>query len=514
MEEITDTTSSNKTIAKNTLLLYVRMLFNMLVGLYTSRVVLQVLGVEDYGVYNVVGGVVGMLGFLNSSMSGATSRFLTFELGKGIARRLSITFNSALVVHIGIALLFFVVAETFGLWFVCNKIVIPEGRMEAALWIYQFSILSAIVNIIQVPYNAAIIAHEKMDLWAYVEIVHTLLKLLIVYLLLISSYDKLIVYGALMLAVSLLIAMCYCFYSVCHFDEARFQLKVDKTIVKEMLSFSGYNLFGHIGSIFNRQGVTIIINNFFGVVFNAACGVATTVANIIASFANNIITVFRPPITKAYARNEMDKVNDLIVMALKLALYVLCLIAIPSMIEMKTLYNIWLVETPPGVVIFTRLIIIGFLFEIVRHIVTIAVHATGKVRYVSLANGILMTLNPIIVYIVFKLLHQVFLAFVCEIIMQMLLSLIVIFIAKHYVSRLALREIFLSVISILGMAVLSFFVSWFLIQHLSEGFMRLVITTLISCFLFTVACYTFSLNRSQRAATNSYVIHKIKQFKR
>lgn len=507
-------TSSNKTIAKNTLLLYVRMLFNMLVGLYTSRVVLQVLGVEDFGVYNVVGGVVGMMGFLNSTMSGATSRFLTFELGKGDAKRISITFNSALVVHIAIALIVLLVAETAGLWFVHNKIVIPEGRMEAARWIYQFSIFSTIVGITQVPYNATIIAHEKMDVWAYVEIVHTLLKLLIVYLLLISSYDKLIIYGVLTLVVSLLIAMYYRFYSVRHFEEAHFQLKVDKAIVKEILSFSGYNLFGNFGSIFNRQGVTIVVNNFFGVVFNAACSVATTVANIIASFANSIITVFRPPITKAYARNEMNKVNELVVMALKLALYVLCLIAIPAMIEMATLYNLWLVETPSGAVIFTRLIIVGFLFEIVRYIVTIAVHATGKVRYISLVNGILMTLNPIIVYVVFKLFHQVYLAFVCGIITQATLSLIVIFIAKHYVPRLAIREIFSAIVSTLVIAAMTYAVTWYLIHTLSDSMLRVVITLLISCILFTAACYTFSLNKTQRAAANAYIRNKIKHFKK
>lgn len=496
------------------MLLYVRMLFSMLVGLYTSRVVLQVLGVEDFGVYNVVGGVVGMLGFLNSAMSGATSRFLTFALGKGDAKRISITFNSVMVVHVTIALIVLLVAETAGLWFVHNKIVIPEGRMEAALWIYQFSILSAIVGITQVPYNATIIAHEKMDLWAYVEIVHTLLKLLIVYLLLISSYDKLIVYGALTLAISLLIVVYYRFYSIRHFEEAHFQFKVDRAIVKEILSFSGYNLFGNFGSIFNRQGVTIVINNFFGVVFNAACGVATTVANIIASFANSIITVFRPPITKAYARNEINKVNELIVMALKLALYVLCLIAIPAMIEMATLYNLWLVETPPGAVIFTRLIIVGILFAIVRYIITIAVHATGKVRYVSLVNGFLMTLNPIIVYIVFKLFHQVYLAFVCEIITQTTLSLIVIFIAKHYVSRMALREIFSAIFSILAIAAMTYAVTWYLIHTLPDSMVRVVITSLISSIFFTTACYTFSLNKTQRAAANTYIINKIKHFKK
>ena len=502
---MSDNTSNNKRIAKNTLMLYVRMLFSMVVGLYTSRVVLQVLGVEDYGVYNVVGGVVGMLSFLNATMSGATSRFLTFELGKGNAEKLSITFNSALVVHIGIALFVFVIAETVGLWFLYHKIVIPEGRMTAAVWIYHFSVLSAMVGITQVPYNASIIAHEKMDVYAYVEIVHTFLKLLIVYLLCVISSDKLIVYGALTLTVSVFIALVYRIYSIRHFQESHFQLHTDKKVVKEILSFSGYNLFGNFGSIFNRQGTTIVINNFFGVVFNAACGVATTVANIIASFANNIITVFRPPITKAYARGEMSEVNELTVMALKLALFVLCILAIPAMIEMETLFSLWLVEVPPGAVVFTRLIIIGILFEIIRYIVTIDVHATGKVRYVSLFNGILMTLNPVMVFVVFKLFHQVYHAFFCEIATQALLSLIVIFIARHYVPQLSVREVFSAIGTLLCIAALTYFAVWCFSQMYECSFLRVIVTTLMSALLLSLSSYIFCLNKCQRQIVFGYI---------
>ncbi|MDY4779993.1 MAG: polysaccharide biosynthesis protein, partial [Sodaliphilus sp.] len=215
-----DTTSNNKRIAKNTIMLYIRMFISMVVGLYTSRVVLATLGVEDYGIYGVVGGVVGMMGFLNASMSGATSRFLTFELGKGDKERLAKTFSSALIVHIIIAIVVLILAETIGLWFLCNKLNIPADRMEAAHWVYQFSIFGAMLGITQVPYNASIIAHEKMDVYAYMEILNVTLKLLIVYLLTIGHFDKLKLYAVLTFAVSLIIMMIYRIYCLRHFKES------------------------------------------------------------------------------------------------------------------------------------------------------------------------------------------------------------------------------------------------------------------------------------------------------
>ena len=263
-----DTTSNNKRIAKNTIMLYIRMFISMLVGLYTSRVVLATLGVEDYGIYGVVGGVVAMMGFLNASMSGATSRFLTFELGRGDKDRLAKTFSSALIVHIAIAIIVFILAETVGLWFLCNKLNIPEGRMEAAHWVYQFSILATMLSITQVPYNATIIAHEKMDVYAYMEILNVSLKLLIVYLLCIGNFDKLILYASLMLAVSILIMMVYRIYAIRQFPEAHFHWIWDKTYLRPLLSFSGWDLYGNACVIARQQGTNFLINIFYGVVFN------------------------------------------------------------------------------------------------------------------------------------------------------------------------------------------------------------------------------------------------------
>ncbi|MDY5953612.1 MAG: polysaccharide biosynthesis protein, partial [Sodaliphilus sp.] len=284
-----DTTSNNKRIAKNTIMLYIRMFISMVVGLYTSRVVLATLGVEDYGIYGVVGGVVGMMGFLNASMSGATSRFLTFELGKGDKERLAKTFSSALIVHIAIAIIVFILAETVGLWFLCNKLNIPEGRMEAAHWVYQFSILATMLSITQVPYNATIIAHEKMDVYAYMEILNVTLKLLIVYLLCIGNFDKLILYASLMLAVSILIMMVYRIYAIRQFPEAHFHWIWDKTYLRPILSFSGWDLYGNMACTIRQQGSVFLINIFYGVALNAACNIASTMQGILLQFSSNVV---------------------------------------------------------------------------------------------------------------------------------------------------------------------------------------------------------------------------------
>lgn len=252
------------------------MFLTMVVGLYTSRVVLQTLGVEDYGIYGVIGGIVAMMGFLNASMSGATSRFLTFELGRGDKERLANTFSSALIVHIIIAAIVFVVAETVGLWFLCNKLVIPENRMVAAHWVYQLSILSSMLSITQVPYNSSIIAHEKMDVYAYVEILNVTLKLLIVYLLVIGNFDKLILYAILMFTVSVIIMVVYRIYCLRRFEECKFRLFLDKDYLKPLLSFSGWDLYGNMAFSVRQQGANFLLNMFYGVVLNAAYNIATT----------------------------------------------------------------------------------------------------------------------------------------------------------------------------------------------------------------------------------------------
>lgn len=315
----------NKRIAKNAIMLYLRMFLTMIVGLYTSRIVLTTLGVEDYGVYGVVGGIVSMLSFLNASMSGATSRFLTFELGRGDRQRLSDTFSTALIFHVLIAIIVFIIAETVGLWFFYNKLVIPENRIDAAFWVYQLSILSSMFTITQVPYNSCIIAHEKMDVYAYVEMLNVTLKLGIVYLLMVGNFDKLILYAVLVFLVSFIIMFIYRIYCLYMFEECKFHFIVKKAYMSPFLTFSGWDLYGNLSYTVRIQGANFVLNMFYGVVLNAANGIASTVQGILMGFSSNIIMAFKPAIIKKYAVGCFDEMNTLMCFATKMALGMLML---------------------------------------------------------------------------------------------------------------------------------------------------------------------------------------------
>ena len=282
---MSDRSANNKRIAKNTAYLYIRMFISMAVSLYSSRVILQTLGIEDYGVYNIVGGVVAMFSFINSTMSSATSRFLTFELGRGLKGKLEDTFNASFWVHVLIALLVFVLCETIGLWFMHYKMVIPEGREIAANIVFQLSIVAMLVSILQVPFNATLIAHEKMDIYAYVEMVNVFLRLCILYVLVMVDMDKLILYGILTLAISTSIALYYCFYVRTHYRECCVSAQFRWNVIKPMLSFSGWDFYGNMAVTARTQGVSMLLNIFFGPIMNAAAGIATSVQTAAMSFA-------------------------------------------------------------------------------------------------------------------------------------------------------------------------------------------------------------------------------------
>ena len=276
-----DNSQNNKRIIKNTLMLYVRMLFSMFVSFYTSRVILDVLGITDFGINNVVAGVAGMFTFINTSLAGATSRFLTFDLGLNDIEKLKKTFSAALTIHVILALLIFVLCETVGVWILETKLVIPEDRMFAARVIFQFSVLSCMLMITQVPYNAALIAHERMDIFAYLGIADVTLKLGIVFLLEWINFDKLILYGFLFFVLSFVIMMAYRYYGTKHFEECRWKFTKDKTLLKPLLIFSGCDVYGNMSIMFRNQGVNILQNMFWGPVINAATGVANQILNAI-----------------------------------------------------------------------------------------------------------------------------------------------------------------------------------------------------------------------------------------
>ena len=389
VEEPAEPISSDRRIAKNAILLYFRMFISMAVGFYTSRVVLDVLGAEDFGIKGVVGGILAMMGFLTTSMSGATSRFLTYELGKNDKKRLSDTFSSAMIIHVAIALIVFVLAETIGLWFLENKLVIPENRMVAARWVYQVMIFSTMLGITQVPYNATIIAHEKMGIYAYLDILNVTLKLLILYLLVIGHFDKLILYSILTMAVNVLMISLYRIYCVRHYKESKLHFVWRPDILKPMLGFSGWDLYGNASNLARNQGVNMLVNIFFGLIANAAVSIAFTVQSIVMKFTSGVTVAVRPQIVKSYAVGDTERMSSLIYMSSKYLFLLLLMISVPVFMEAHYVLDLWLKDVPAFTVWLVRLMILFNFFALMSTIQAMGIHATGKIKRISIINGTL-----------------------------------------------------------------------------------------------------------------------------
>ena len=400
---MSDTSSANKRIAKNTLVLYVRMLFTMGISLFTSRVVLQTLGVEDYGISSVVGGVISMFTFINAAMVSSTQRYLNFELVRGDANQLRSVFSTSLQIHALIALAIIVLSETVGLWFLNEKLVIPEARMTAAMWVYQCSILSCAVSIMSTPYNAVIVAHEKMSAFAYISILDVSLKLLVVYLLVVLPFDKLIILAILNLLVQLFIRYIYTLYCHRHFPESYFQFWFNKTLFKEMFGFAGWSFWGNLAAILYTQGLNMMLNIFFGPIVNAARGIAVQVQSAVQQFVGGFQTALNPQITKNYASNNLPQMHSLMFRSARFSFLLLFFLSLPVLMETNFILTLWLKTVPDDAVIFTQIMICISLIYTTANPCIIANQATGKVKiYQMVVGGILLLILPIS-YVVLKL---------------------------------------------------------------------------------------------------------------
>jgi O-antigen/teichoic acid export membrane protein len=388
-----DTIGNNKSIAKNTLLLYFRMIITMIISLYTSRVVLNTLGIIDFGIYNVVGGVVIMFGFLNSAMASSTQRFLTFELGKRNNRRLKEVFSMSVTLHVIISIVIILLSETIGVWFVNSKLTIPADRLGAANWVFQFSVFTSVLTILSVPYDAAIISHERMNVFAYISILEVTLKLAVVYLLQLFGYDKLVFYAILIFLVSFILRIIYGIYCIRNFKEAKYHFYWEKPLFVEMTSFAGWNLFGVFAGIGYGQGVNILLNIFFGPVVNAARGIAFQLLGAINQLINNFQIAVNPPITKAYAVNDESSMYKMIFSSSKFSFYLLLLFIIPLFIETRLVLSIWLKNVPDYTISFTRLVLIDLLICSLSGPLQILAQATGKVRNYQLVVSTILLLN-------------------------------------------------------------------------------------------------------------------------
>lgn len=400
---MSNTTENNKRIAKNTLLLYFRMLFLMAVSLYTSRVVLNALGIEDFGIYNVVGGVVAMFSVLSGSLSAAISRFITYELGKGNQENLNKIFSSAVTIQLGLAGIIILLAETIGIWFLNVKMNIPEVRMEAANWVFQFSILTFAINLISVPYNASIIAHEKMSAFAYISILEAVGKLFIAYLITITPMDKLIFYAILMCVVALIVRFTYGNYCKRHFCECTYHFIWDKQLLKSMFSFAGWNFIGASSAVLRDQGGNVVINLFCGPAVNAARGIAFQVNNAVNQFVVNFMTALNPQITKSYAAGDKGYMMTLIFQGARLSFYMLLLLSLPILVNTHYILALWLKIVPEHAVLFVQLILIFALSESISQPLITAMLATGKIRNYQIIVGGLQMMNLPISYILLRL---------------------------------------------------------------------------------------------------------------
>ena len=489
--------AKNKRIAKNAAMLYVRMFLVMGVTLFTSREVLRLLGVDDFGIYNVVGGIIVLFTFLNSAMTASTQRFLNFELGRGRLDNVSRCFSASVTIHIWIAIVTLLIGEIVGIWFLNEYIQIPEGREYAANWALHFSLLGAAVNIIRTPYNAALIAYEKMSFYAYVSIVEVFLKLAVVYLLLISDFDKLILYSALMFVVICVVTGCYYIYSRQKFKECRYKLFYDKSLYKSLMSFSGWSLFGSLANVGSYQGTNIILNIFHGVGANAAIGIANQVQTAVSSFVANFQTAFNPQLVKSYAAGENSYFIKLILRTSKYSFYLLFVISLPIYIYCDKFLGIWLSYVPPYAVDFSRLIILVSLLDAIQGPLWISVQATGRIKIYQICVSLLTLMNIPFSYIAMKYGYPPNAVLVIKIVVSCILLLYRIgYLRKTmglsmslFAKEVLVPSIIISVVSYVSISLLSMF---------GNGMVYLLVVSAISVLLNSVMIMWIGLTTDER----------------
>ena len=504
-----NTDSNNKRIAKNTLLLYFRMLFMMVVSLYTSRVILNALGVEDFGIYNVVGGVVAMFTVISGSLSAAISRFITYELGSGNQSKLNKIFSASVTIQLLLSLIIVILIEFVGVWFLNNKMTIPESRMTATNWVLQFSIVTFVINLISVPYNAAIISHERMSAFAYISILEVACKLAIAFLIMVSPMDKLVFYAILMCAVSIIIQLTYGYYCKRNFVECTYHFHWDVDILKKMFGFAGWNFIGASSAVLRDQGGNIVINLFFGPSVNAARGIANQVNSAIMGFVSNFMTALNPQITKSYASGDKQYMMTLIFQGARLSFYMLLLLSLPVLVNTHYILVIWLKLVPEHAVLFVQLILIFAMSESISNPLITAMLATGKIKKYQIVVGGLQLLNLPVSYVClrFGCIPETVLV-VAIVISQCCLA------ARLYMLRgmiglssiQYMKKVYLNIIVV---ALLAVAVPGLLSKYMEESFLTFVVLSLAAIVCTIIVEFYVGCNGKER----EFVVDKVKNLK-
>lgn len=491
------------------MLLYIRMLFMMLINLYASRLILEKLGVEDYGIYNIIGGVVALFTFISGAMTASTQRFLNYYLGLKDLIGLNKAFNASQVIHIFISLSVLILAETIGLWFLYNKLVIPIERFDAAFWTYQCSIISTCIIIISYPYNATIIANEKMGAFAYISILENILKFAIIFLLGQNEYDKLVLYAVLLMTIQFIITSIYRIYCTKHFPETHFNIKnIPKRLYKEILSFSGWNLLGNIANIALIQGTNILLNLFFGPTVNAAKGISVQVQNAVGAFCSNFQTAQNPQIMKSFSSGELNEMHSLVCRTSRFSFYLMLIFSVPIIMKANDILILWLKNPPEYTSIFVQYTMIFNLIQSLANPLLTSSLATGNVKKIMLYIAILFWLIIPLGYIMLKLGGNPIIIFQIQLALYILAHIMRIYIVCHQI-KLPIK-IYISnvLIPIIKIALFTSILGYTLSHYFDNSFLSLL-TYATTCFIATIGIiYIWGLKLEEKKTIINFLKNK------
>lgn len=499
----------NKRIAKNTFFLYLRMMAIMGVTLYTSRVVLHVLGAEDFGLYNVVGGIIALFAFLNNAMVSATQRFITFEQASGSLDRQKNVYTAAIAIHLIIAIIVFIVSETVGVWFLNNKMNIPFARYEAANLVFQSAVISFMIRIMTVPFIASVIAHEKMKIYAYAGFVDALLQLLIVYLLNLILYDKLIVYSILVSCISLSYFMIYFLYCKNKFIECCIVKPRSIELYKSMLYFGGWSFLGTLGFSAKDYGVNILINIFCGASINAARAIAYQVQTAVNSLVSSFQTALNPQIVKTYSIGNVNDTITLVQYGSRISFILISIIIIPLIVRIDYVLNLWLVDVPPFTIYFLQLTLIMSVINSMFGPLVTAMQATGNIKLFQIVIAIIMFLDVPISYFILKndlppyyvMFVAILTAFMGLIARLLILNRLIKINVKNFILNIILKSLLLFAFWLLILSLLS--------NYIENTFCGLFIVIIFSFIVITISSLLFLLNKKERNFLYSKIIQHI-----
>lgn len=504
-------TENNKRIAKNTLLLYFRMILVSLVTLFTTRIILEQLGIENYGIYNVVGGIVGFLAMLNGSLTSATQRFLAFELGSGNIKDYNRVFSMLLTIFLILSFVILLVSLVIGPWLINDVIVIPNGKRNIALWVYYFSVVTFFLNLLSIPYMSSIIAHEKMGIYAFMSFIEVILKLLLAYTLYISTFDKLLTYGFLTMCVTFLVTLFYCGYCINKIKGCKYHFSWEKALFSKLLDYIGWNLFGSVTTILNTQGQTLVLNIFFGPVVNAAKAISDRINSIVVSFSNNFYMAVRPQIIKSYASGDHDYMFKLVIRSSKFSFYLLFLITLPLIILMKNILKLWLGanQVNNDMIIFSQLMLLYSLVNVFENPITAMIQATGNIRKYEIVIGFFTLLLLPICYFIFKLGFPAYYSIIVLITIYIIAYFFRLAIAKQQLGlsiQYYLSNVF---VPVLISSIPSVALSYYICKFFPKNFLGITYSVFSCLFISITFIFFLGLNKSERNTSINFIKAKL-----